>query len=294
MSVIGGQIRAHGVTLVNCTPSAFYPLVDAAAAGGYASLSSLRVAVLGGEPISIPRLRRWLSHAACHAEIANTYGPTECTDICACHRMDRHNMDQYPMVPLGREIPGTAVSIRDENLNPVADGEQGELCISGIGVGGGYMNDPARTAEKFVPHPEQSGEILYRTGDLARRMADGVLEFRGRMDHQVKVRGFRIELGEIELALEAHAGIKEAVVTAKTSGDEDASLTAWLIAKDGVAPIGRGAAGASRRAVARLHVPGRFPVLRRIPAHPEWQGGSSGAWTSGRGDGRRTSRGTRA
>ena len=210
ISRISRLIREHQVTLVNCTPSAFYPLVDAAAADGYAALASIRFAVLGGEPISIPRLRAWLEHPGCRAEIVNTYGPTECTDICAFHRMHRGNLDAFGFVPLGREIPNVAVTIRDEDLAVIPDGELGELCISGAGLGGGYLNDEERTRKSFA-----LAGAIYRTGDLARRLPCGTLEFRGRADHQVKVNGFRIELGEIELALEQHDDVREAVVIAK-------------------------------------------------------------------------------
>lgn len=207
ISRISALIRDHGVTLVNCTPSAFYPLVDAAAARGFIALSSLRFAVLGGEPISISRLRPWLENSNCRAEVVNSYGPTECTDICAFHRLHRGNLDAHSFVPLGREIHNVEVSIRDESLATLPDGEIGELCISGAGIGGGYLNDPARTAEVFR-------DGIYRTGDLAKRLPDGILEFRGRADHQVKVNGFRIELGEIEIALNQYETVREAVVIA--------------------------------------------------------------------------------
>ena len=204
ISRITGLIREHGITLVNCTPSAFYPLVDADAP----ALASLRFAVLGGEPIAIPRLRAWLECGT--AEVVNTYGPTECTDICAFHRLHRGNLNDFGFVPLGREIPNVTVSIRDEDLAILPEGELGELCISGAGLGGGYLNDPERTARAFA----LAGGI-YRTGDLARRLPCGTLEFRGRADHQVKVNGFRIELGEIERALGTHDAVREAVVIAK-------------------------------------------------------------------------------
>lgn len=212
-------ITKHGITLINCTPSAFYPLVDASAAQGFAALSSLRFAVLGGEPISIPRLRDWLEHPACAAEVVNSYGPTECTDICLFHRMHKGNLDAFPFVPLGTEIPNVRVSIRDEQLNPLPDGETGELCITGEGVGGGYLHDTARTADRFVgldlhaPCPK-----LYRTGDFAKCLPCGTFEFRGRADHQAKVNGYRVELGEIEIVLNEHPGVTESIVTAKSGG----------------------------------------------------------------------------
>jgi len=210
ISRISRLIREHRVTVLNCTPSAFYPLVDAAAANGYADLASLRFAVLGGEPISIPRLRAWLEHPSCKAEVMNSYGPTECADICAFHRLHRGNLDDFPFVPLGREIPNVTVTIRDEDLAPVPDGVLGELCIAGAGLGGGYLGDPEKTRRAFA-----LAHSLYRTGDLARRLPCGTLEFRGRADHQVKVNGHRIELGEIEIALGQHAGVREAVVLAQ-------------------------------------------------------------------------------
>ena len=207
ISRISTLIRELGVTLINCTPSAFYPLVDAAATDDYRSLASLRFAVLGGEPISIKRLRPWLEHPNCRAEVVNSYGPTECADICAFHRLHRGNLDDHAFVPLGKEIPNVAVSIVDESLAELPVGEIGELCISGAGVGGGYLNDPERTAQAFT------GSV-YRTGDLAKRMPSGELEFRGRADHQVKVNGFRIELGEIEAALNRHPNVRESIVIA--------------------------------------------------------------------------------
>ncbi len=207
ISRISTLVRELGVTLINCTPSAFYPLVDAAASDSYRALSSLRFAVLGGEPISIKRLRPWLEHPNCRAEVVNTYGPTECTDICAFYRLHRGNLDDHAFVPLGREIPNVSLTIVDESLTPLPDGEIGEICISGAGIGGGYLNDPAKTAAAFI-------DSSYRTGDLAKRLPSGELEFRGRADHQVKINGFRIELGEIEIALNHHEAVRESVVIA--------------------------------------------------------------------------------
>lgn len=119
ISRISMLIRDHGVTLINCTPSAFYPLIEAAAGDGYEALSSLRFAVLGGESISISRLRAWLEHPACRAEVVNTYGPAECADTCAFHRLHRGNLDEFPFIPLGRVIPHVRVPTPAEILtNP--------------------------------------------------------------------------------------------------------------------------------------------------------------------------------
>jgi amino acid adenylation domain-containing protein len=246
-----GLIREHGITLINCTPSAFYPLVDAAGED-FAALSSLRWAVLGGEPISVPRLRSWLEHPSCKAEVVNSYGPTECTDICLFHRLHRGNLDQFPFVPLGLEIPNVQVSIRDEDLSLLKDGETGELCIGGAGVGGGYLYDPEKTADRFVGG-------IYRTGDLAKKLPCGTFEFRGRADHQVKVNGFRIELGEIEIALNDLDGVTEAVVTASEN-----KLTAHV---QGTA----NAADMKMHLAARLPaymIPSDFVMVEKFPLTP--------------------------
>ncbi len=252
VSRITALIRDHGVTLINCTPSAFYPLVDAAAGGNFASLATLRFVVLGGEPISIPRLRAWLEHPNCRAEIVTTYGPTECTDICAFHRLHRGNLDDHPFVPLGREIPNVRVFIRDEAQVPLPDGAVGELCIGGVGIGGGYLNDPVRTAASFT------GSV-YRTGDLAKRHPSGLLEFRGRADHQVKVNGFHIALGEIEVALNRHAGVREAVVTAC-----DNRLVAHIQGKADSAEL----RGHLARLLPAYMVPGEFRLVEKFPLTP--------------------------
>lgn len=224
---LAALVRDHAITVMNCTPSAFYPLVDAAAADGYAALASLRLVVLGGEPILADRLRDWLRHPACRAEVANTYGPTECTDICAFHRLDAGNLDAHPFVPLGREIPNVQVEILDDQLRPLPPGETGELCIAGAGVGSGYLHDPQRTAARFLTYPG-GGAPLYRSGDLAVRHPDGLLEFRGRRDHQAKIRGFRVEPGEVETALARHPQVLAAVVLAVESAPGEHRLVAWI------------------------------------------------------------------
>ena len=243
------------ITVINCTPSAFYPLVDAAAADGFRALASLRFAVLGGEPISVPRLREWLENPETRAEVVNSYGPTECTDICLFHRLHRGNLDDFPFVPLGREIPNVSVSIRDTNLANMSDGEIGELCISGAGVGGGYLNDPARTADRFIA----AEAIIYRTGDLAKRLPCGTFEFRGRADHQVKVNGFRIELGEIEIALGQHAAVREAVVV--TDGIR-------LVAHVQGTATRRNSASISARGFPAYMIPSEFLFIEAFPLTP--------------------------
>lgn len=216
-------ISEHGLTVLNWTPSAFYPLLEL----DLAKLQSLRLVVLGGEPISIPKISPWLNHPLCRAEIANTYGPTECTDICAFHRVDRANLHDFPTIPVGKPVTNVQLALLDAGLRPVEG--TGELVIGGAGIGLGYLGDPVRTAEKFVPNPlpdHFEGPFVYRTGDLMRVLPGGVLDFVGRTDHQVKVRGFRIELGEIEAVLAGFPGIREVAVVV-SGGGEGGGLVAF-------------------------------------------------------------------
>ena len=115
----------------------------------------------------------------------------------------------------------------DGELNPVSPGVTGELYLGGIGLARGYHRRPALTAERFVVAPFGSGERLYRTGDLARQREDGVIEYAGRIDHQVKIRGLRIELGEIEARLQEQDAVREAVVVA-ADGPSGKQLVAYL------------------------------------------------------------------
>lgn len=217
LAVLTKLIREHGITLINCTPSAFYPLVEPFDEKVALPLASLRVVFLGGEPISIARIRPWITHATCTAEVANTYGPTECTDICGFYRLTLDNLTQYEFVPLGRPIANVQMAILNSAMELSAIGEAGELCVGGAGVGAGYVNDVKLTSEKFVSNQlaEVTSNLIYRTGDQARWHPDGVIEFLGRLDHQVKIRGFRIELPEIESAVETHPAVNEAIVIIK-------------------------------------------------------------------------------
>lgn len=216
-SLVRKMIEAYGITLINCTPSAFYPLVEDCA--DFSPLGTLRVVFLGGEPISAARLRSWLNDPSCQAEVANTYGPTECTDICAFYRMNRANMDDFPFVPLGGPIPNVQLAVVNDAMEACGVGVAGELCVGGSGVGIGYINDPELTRKKFVPNPFGfvQGPLLYKTGDQVRWVREGLLEFLGRKDFQVKIRGFRIELHEIEAVLNKHPAVAEAIVVAKNS-----------------------------------------------------------------------------
>jgi amino acid adenylation domain-containing protein/non-ribosomal peptide synthase protein (TIGR01720 family) len=220
-------ISKKEITLVNCTPSAFYPLVDSAKPG-FQKLATLKHVFLGGEPINVLRLREWAAHR--NAEIVNTYGPTEATDTCSAFRLsDLEPRQSAP--PIGKPSDNAELLILDEHLNLVPEGVAGELCVGGAGVGRGYLNNPSATADRFVPHPYSSvaGARLYRTGDVVRHLADGNIEFLGRLDHQVKVAGYRIELGEVEAVMVQHEAVSECVVVARDDAHGNARLVAYVV-----------------------------------------------------------------
>jgi amino acid adenylation domain-containing protein len=228
--VIVNLIEQHRIGWINTTPSAFYPLADVAA-GRPERLSSLRYVFLGGETIALGRMQPWLDSAKQHTKIVNSYGPTECADVCMHFAIEPVDDYLHKTVPLGRAIDNARLYVVDEALNPLPFGLPGELCVGGAGVGVGYLNDKLRTAEYFLPDPfgSEAGSRLYRTGDQVRFTLERGFEFLCRADHQVKVRGFRIDLAEIELALASHGAIKEAVVTATKNDGQDGYLTAYLV-----------------------------------------------------------------
>lgn len=185
----------------------------------------LKRAICSGEALAPDLQARFFERMS--AELHNLYGPTEAAvDVTAhaCQPSERR-------VPIGKPIANIAMYVLDAELAPTPIGVPGELHIGGVGLARGYLGRPDLSAEKFIPHPfaAKPGERLYKTGDLARHLADGSIEYLGRIDEQVKVRGFRIELGEIEAALNAHPAVKEAVAFVRGHQSGDARLAAAVV-----------------------------------------------------------------
>ncbi|MBK8256670.1 MAG: AMP-binding protein [Polyangiaceae bacterium] len=256
--------KDHPIDVLKITPSHLNALL--AASNGKHVLPR-KILFTGGEASSwslVDRISamtnlRWINH----------YGPTETTigsltfDLAEASSI----RNVAASVPIGRPIAYTHVYILDEHGTPVKQGDPGELYIGGAGVTSGYLKQPERTAERFVPDPERPGSLVYRTGDRVRELAGGVIEFLGRVDFQVKIRGYRVELGEIEAVLRKHPALREVIVVANKTNADDLRIVAYYV------PVGEAPAVAElRRAVREVlpehMVPSAFVALSALPLNP--------------------------
>ncbi|MFF2226421.1 amino acid adenylation domain-containing protein [Streptomyces globisporus] len=215
------SVAGTGVTCLEVVPSQMRAALDAWDAGvPCPRLPQLQRFVVNGEVLSPALCRRWYERFP-HAAIINAYGLTECSDDNAHAFIGAADIAGDVRLPVGRALRNNRFYILSSDLKPVPVGVPGELFIAGTGVGRGYLGDPVRTAERYVPDPfsAEPGARMYRTGDGARYRPDGQLDFLGRRDHQVKIRGNRIELGEVEAALRSTAKVIDAVVTVRRSED---------------------------------------------------------------------------
>ncbi|WP_405858823.1 amino acid adenylation domain-containing protein [Streptomyces sp. NBC_00090] len=257
-------VAEHRVTVLQVVPSVLRLLAEEQ---GWERCDALRLLFSAGEPLQAELAQRVLRRlggrgADGSVEIWNTYGPTECAIDVTAHRFEpgRHS----GTVPIGRPIGGMRVMVADADGRPVGDGVAGELYAGGVGVARGYLGSPAQTADRFVPDPlARDGSRLYRTGDQVRRREDGVLEYLGRIDHQVKINGVRIEPGEVESALSAHPRVRGSVVTAFTGPDGGKRLAAYVLAPS--AEILAGLRGFLQERLPDTHIPAVFLRLDAFP-----------------------------
>ncbi len=173
--------------------------------------SNITKLIVGGEDLKVNLARRVYESFGGKVQIFNEYGPTETVVGCMLHQYD-YVEDKETSVPIGVPADNVQIYILDKNLEPVPINEVGEIYISGDGVSKGYLNRPKETKERFVNNHFIDGMIMYKTGDLAKFLDNGIIEYVGRSDHQVKIKGYRIELKEIEEHLLKYEGIKEVIV----------------------------------------------------------------------------------
>lgn len=166
-------------------------------------------------------------------DIYNEYGPSEATIGCVFHKFNPET-DTAASIPIGLPIKNSQLYLLDRFLNPVPQGVIGELYIGGSGLSSGYWNRPELTVSKFIQHPTVPSNTIYRTEDLARINEDGILEFLGRRDFQVKINGYRIELGEIEARILAYPKIKTCSVIVLKNEDESKSLASYFTSKTNI------------------------------------------------------------
>lgn len=220
------SLAADGVTVVELVPS-HLDAVLAEHARRPRPLPALRWGMVTGEPVPVRLVRRWFDQVG--VPLVNAYGPTEAADDVT------HLVLRAPVhgtrVPVGRALPNTGIHVLGPDGRHRPIGSLGEIVVTGVGVGRGYVNDPERTDEVFVPNTlDHRSALMYRTGDIGRWLPDGTLDCVGRIDNQVKLRGFRIELAEVEGAL-ADVDDVDGAVAVVTGADGDRRLVAVCVTK---------------------------------------------------------------
>ena len=233
LDALAQAIKEYGATTLWLTAGLFHLMVEQQLDG----LRPLRQLLAGGDVLSPSHVQTFLESVP-DAALINGYGPTENTTFTCCYTLPRRQ-PALDSIPIGRPISNTQAYVLDAEMNPLPAGEAGELYAAGDGVARGYLDDPEATSAKFVrdPFASDSNRRMYRTGDLARWRDDGVLEFLGRIDDQVKILGYRIEPGEIETILRSCEGVQQICVVPRTEGNGSKRLIAYYVASlSGLAP----------------------------------------------------------
>ncbi|WP_199806788.1 non-ribosomal peptide synthetase, partial [Streptomyces sp. NRRL F-5727] len=217
-------VARHGVTVLKASASLFNHLLDEHPQ----AFAGLHAAMTGGEAASAAHVAQVLDRFP-RVRVTNGYGPAESMGFTTTHTITAADLTGAP-IPIGTPVHGKHALVLDDRLRPVPPGVPGELYLSGTGLALGYLHHPSATAERFVAHPHGApGERAYRTGDLVRRRADGVLEYLGRADDQVKLRGFRVEPAEIETHLTARPDVRQAAVVVREDRPGDRHLVAYVV-----------------------------------------------------------------
>lgn len=227
-------VEQHDVSVLNLPASYWHEWVSVLPEYPPSRYAPLRLVVVGSEAVDAGKLATWQAAAPAHVRWLNAYGPTETTITATVYEPPAPGsipaqQSLGGVVPIGRPLPGVRAYVLDASLNPVRPGAPGELYIAGPGVARGYLGDPARTEASFLPDPwGEPDERMFATRDRVRCTAEGVLEFLGRSDNQVKLRGFRIELAEIEHVLRTHPRVTDAAVVLREDRPGDQRLAGYV------------------------------------------------------------------
>ncbi|WP_295615178.1 amino acid adenylation domain-containing protein [Chamaesiphon sp. GL140_3_metabinner_50] len=224
-------VEERQISILEIVPSLLRMMIQQIIDGATpAKLSSLRWLLLTGEALPPQLCRQWFEYYPT-IPMLNAYGPTECSDDVTHYPIASPPASEVLNLPIGHPIANTQLYILDHHLQSVPIGVAGELYVGGAGVGRGYLNAPELTEAAFIPNPfsQSASARLYKTGDKGRYLADGNIEFLGRIDFQVKIRGFRIELGEIEAVLDLHPQVREVTVIAREEQVGNQYLAAYIV-----------------------------------------------------------------
>lgn len=223
-------LQSNNINIIKMTPS-YLKALASEAKGSDVALPHLHTLILGGENLHVVDCRAWLDVYP-HHTLYNEYGPTETTVGVSSYKITPSNLSQLEVnAPIGVTDKNVDYYLLNDKQNLVAAGEIGELYIGGVCLARGYLNQAVLTDEKFIKNPftQDENARIYRTGDLCRQLSDGVLEYFGRVDQQVKINGFRIQLEEIEHCLVAHPDIKDVTVLVKENFLHEKQLVAYYI-----------------------------------------------------------------
>jgi amino acid adenylation domain-containing protein len=257
------EIERSGVTVLQMVPSMLEVLLEER---GIEGCKSLRRVYCGGEALS-GRLQERFYERVSWGELVNLYGPTEASIDASYYSCTPGERRAGQTVPIGKPISNIEIYLLDGAMEPVPVGVGGELYIGGEGLARGYLSRPSLTAERFVPDPfsGRAGGRLYRTGDVARYLEEGVIEYLGRADQQVKVRGFRIELGEIEAALNRHPAVRQCVVVAREDASGEKRLVAYVVGAGSESPVVGELRGYLKESLPEYMVPSAFVLMEALP-----------------------------
>ncbi len=260
LPILKRLIAENGISVLWLTAALFHQVVDE----DVAAIACVKKLLAGGDVLSPSHVRQ-VTKAQNGGQLINGYGPTEATTFSVCFAATgpTHFHDS---VPIGRPISNSQAYVLDAGLQPVPAGVAGELYVAGAGLARGYLGRAGLTAERFVADPfGPAGSRMYRTGDLVRWRADGVLDFVGRADTQVKLRGFRIEPGEIEAALMRHGSVAQAAVIAREDVPGNKRLVAYVVPAAGARAEVKALRAHVAASLPDYMVPSAFVALDKLP-----------------------------